>query len=327
MRHQQVLSTVLALFCAGSVCADALDQAHEQLKSAQQQLNLVKSLATPKEITRDCVAAPIPTTPVGPSWTFQVQTGPNAQLRGTGWRQPCGGNDGQFILTLQPMQGTPFVCGSEIEINIGALRTDDILLDVNPNDNVATSFCGNLGSTTSFVLNEFDDNFAFDDDVTFNLVYESDFAADAITNIPAFDPALYGGGTGNAVITGKYSGSYYANSRNGEGVVVEVGTVGARRVVFLTWYTYFQGQQRWIVGSVDITSTATEANIPLFITSGGQFGSAFDPSQVSVTAWGNVNVQFPSCTAMRFQWAENGGQSGTYNYSRVLDGLQGISCP
>ena len=25
------------------------------------------------------------------------------------------------------------------------------------------------------------------------MVYESDFAADAITNIPAFDPALYGG--------------------------------------------------------------------------------------------------------------------------------------
>jgi hypothetical protein len=96
--------------------------------------------------------------------------------------------------------------------------------------------------------------------------------------------------------------------------------------MFLTWYTYFQGQQRWIVGSVDLAAAATAAVVPVFVTSGGQFGAAFDPSQVSVTPWGNVNVQFPSCSTMRFQWTDASGASGVYNYSRGLDGLEGLPC-
>lgn len=325
------LSAVAALsmtLCNVGSASEAQLQAQRQLESAQQQLLLA---ALPggglDEISVNCLPAPITTTPVGPTWTFEVQTSASARVRGTAWRQPCSGNDAQFILTLQPLQGTPFVCGSDMEISIGAARTDDIFLDVNPNDGVGTNFCGNLATTTSFVLHEFDSAFAFDDDAAFTLVYESDFGPDASTAIPAYNATLYPGGGGtSAAIAGKYSGSYYAAARNGEGVLVEIGTIGTRRVLFLTWYTYFQGQQRWLVGSVDLAAGATSASVPLVLTSGGQFGAAFDPGQVSVTPWGSVNVQFPSCSSMRFQWTDNSGASGLYNYSRGLESLDGVPC-
>ena len=322
------IAALMLVLCNAGLANEAQLQAQRQLESAQQQLRLASMPQQGlKEISVNCVPAPITTTPVGPTWTFDVQTGASARVRGTAWRQPCAGNDAQFILTLQPLQGTPFVCGSEVEINIGALRTDDILLDVNPNDGVGTGFCGNLSATTSFVLHEFDSGFAFDDDAAFTLVYESDFGPDASIAIPAYNASLYpGGGATSTAISGKYSGSYYAAARNGEGVLVEIGTVGPRRVLFLTWYTYFQGQQRWLVGSVDLAAGATSATVPMVVTSGGQFGAAFDPGQVSVTPWGSVNVQFPSCSSMRFQWTDSSGASGLYNYSRGLEGLDGVPC-
>lgn len=327
-RNLTLAASLLALLWAGASSANELQsQARRQLESAQTQMRMAAAPAGLKEITRDCVPAPITTTPSGPSWTFEAQTGSAARVRGTAWRKPCAGNDAQLILTLQPLQGTPFVCGSEVEISIGGLRTDDIFLDVNPNDGVGTSFCGNLAATTSFVLHEFDSGFNFDDDAAFTLVFESDFGPDASVSIPAYDPALYSGGSSNATITGKHSGSYFSPARNGEGVLVEIGTAGTRRVLFLTWYTYSQGQQRWMVGSLDMSPGVTVVDVPMYLTSGGQFGAAFDPSQVTVTAWGSVNVQFPSCTSMRFQWTDLAGATATYNYVRGMDGLEGVPCP
>lgn len=305
-------------------------EAQRQLESAQQLLAIGSGVAGAglKEITQGCVPTPMPTTALGPSWSFEVLTSASQRVRGTAWRQPCGGNDAQLVLTLQPLVGTPFVCGADMQISIGAARTDNLFLDVNPNDGVASNFCANLAATTSFVIHEYDNGFSFDDDAAFLLEYESDFGPDASIAIPAYDPALYaGGGSTSVAISGKLSGSYYASTRNGEGAILEVGTVGARRVLFLTWYTYFQGQQRWLVGSVDLSAGSSQATVPMFLTSGGQFGSAFDPSQVSVTPWGNVVVQFTSCSNLRFQWNEAGGASGSYNYTRTLDALDGIACP
>lgn len=279
-----------------------------------------------KEITPSCVATPIPTVPVGPIWTFEVQTAAAARLRGVAWRQPCSGNDAQLILTFEPVAGTPFLCGTEVEISIGALRTDDIFLDVNPNDGVGTSFCTNLSARTSFVIHEFDNGFNFDDDAAFTLTYESDVGADASVAIPAFDPSLYAP-AGDLALSGKLSGSYFEPTRDREGVLVEFGRIGGDRVAFLTWYTYFQGQQRWIVGNATYAPGATRVTLPLIVTTGGQFGAAYNPAQVQVSPWGSATISFPSCSRMRFEWSNTGGPSGLYSYERLLTELDGVACP
>lgn len=95
----------------------------------------------------------------------------------------------------------------------------------------------------------------------------------------------------------------------------------------MTWYTYAGGLQRWIVGNVDYSAGTTEISVPLLLTTGGLFGAAFNPSQVQFSNWGSATVSFPTCTTMRFQWVENGGQVGSYNYRRPLEGLDGVRCP
>lgn len=322
------IASVLALASLPLAAADdpRLQAARQLQNAGQVWAQAQQHVAGLKEITPNCVATPIPITPSGPSWQFEVQTSAAARLRGVVWRKPCSGNDAQLILTLEPVTGTPFACGTEIEITIGALRTDDIFLDVNPNDGVGTSFCANLANRTSFVLHEFDSGFAWDDDGAFGLTWESDVAADASLQIPAYDPGQYMVG-GELALSGKLAGSYYEPTRDREGVLVELGQIGATRVLFLTWYTYFQGQQRWIVGNTTYTPGATSATIPLIVTTGGQFGAAYNPAQVQVSAWGTATVSFPSCSRMRFQWNESGGQTGLFEYQRLLTGLDGVACP
>lgn len=325
-----LVGSLLILASGNSALAnEAQSQAERGLRNAQLQLELAKS-ANPlalKEITPGCVATPLPTAVTGPSVSMDVATGAGQSVRVTAWRALCSANDGQLLLTFTPLSGTPFVCGSELKIRIGGIETDDLFLDINPNDGVGTSFCGNLSTTTTFVLHEFDNTVVFDDDFAFTLEFESNFGPDGSVLVPAFDSTQYGTPVGLLPITGKHSGSYYLPLRNGEGVLIEIGRLNARKVLFVTWYTYYLGQQRWIFGSVDFNAGATTATVPMYISTGGQFGAAFQTSQVMIAPWGQATVSFPSCSSMRFEWAENGGQTGTYVYDRLLQGLEGISCP
>ena len=308
------------LFCT-SVRADDLRLAIH----ADQVLKAAATSAT-KEITPGCLTTPIPTTPTGPTWTFEANTFTSSSpriVRGTFWRKPCSTpGDAQLILTFTVVQGVPFVCTSGPVLIQNSQQTSNFFFDTSPNSTTLDTFCGDLFVPTSVVIDERSTSFTFDDDAPFTFVFEG-----VTTNVGGYDPAAYGQTGLPRPIAGKLSGSYYLPARNGEGVLVEIGQVGARRVLFLTWYTYKNGLQRWIAGNVDYASGATEVTVPLVETSGGQFGAAFNPSNVQVTSFGSATISFPSCTSMRFQWSEIGGQSGTYAYQRLVDGLEGIACP
>ncbi len=288
-----------------------------------------------KEITPQCVAVPLTTVPSGPTWSFEVNTaGSNtapAVVRGTFWRKPCATpGDAQLLLTFTAVSGTPFVCGGlRVVLIQNTQQTNDVFLDTDPNNGLLDSFCGSLLVPTTTVLNEFNSSFAFDDDSSFSFVYLAGTSAspNASVAVGGYNPADYGLPTLLPPISGQLSGSYYDPARNGEGVLVEAGQVGTRHVLFLTWYTYAGGLQRWIAGNVDYTAGTTEITVPLLLTTGGYFGSAFDSSQVQWSNWGNATLSFPTCTTMRFQWVEFGGQAGTYQYQRLLEGLDGVSCP
>ena len=288
-----------------------------------------------EEITPNCVAVPLAAIPSGPTWSFDVNTAgsnsPPAVVRGTFWRKPCAtAGDAQLLLTFSVVSGTPFVCGGlRVVLIQNSQQTNDVFLDSDPNNGVLDSFCGSLMAPTTTVLNEFNSSFVFDDDSAFSFVYLAGTSAspNANVSVAGYNPADYGLPVLLQPISGNLSGSYYDPLRNGEGVLVEAGQVGTRRVFFLTWYTYAGGLQRWIVGNVDYVAGTTELNVPLLLTSGGLFGAAFNPSQVQWSNWGNATVSFPTCSTMRFQWVENGGQTGSYHYQRLLEGLDGVRCP
>jgi len=289
---------------------------------------------TDKEITVGCLTTPIPTTPTGPTWTYELNAGSTSTpeiVRGTFWRKPCAAaNDAQLVLTFTPVSGSPFVCtGLRAVLIQNSQQTDDFFFDTSPNSTNLDTFCGDLFVTTSVVIDERSTSFTFDDDAAFTFINQGGSSAvpTATINVGAYDPAAYGQSAQLQPISGKLSGSYYDPARNGEGVLVEVGRLGTRKTMFLTWYTYSGGAQRWVAGNIDFAGGATAITIPLITTTGGQFGAAFNPSQVQVSNFGSATVTFPTCTTMRFQWSESGGQSGLYNYQRLVEGLEGVVCP
>jgi hypothetical protein len=287
------------------------------------------------EITPNCVALPLPVVPSGPTWSFEVNTSggssPPAIVRGTFWRVPCATpGDAQLLLTFSPVSGIPFVCGGlRVVLVQNLLQSNAVSLDVAPDNGLVDSFCGSLLLPTTVVLNVSDPTLVFDDDASFSFVYLAGTSAspNAFVAVEAYDPSAYGEPAALQPFAGMLSGSYYDPARNGEGILLEIGQIGTRRVLFLTWFTYADGLQRWIVGNIDFPAGATEINVPLIVTSGGSFGAGFDPSQVTRSSWGSANVSFPTCTTMRFQWSETGGQAGDYSYQRLVESLEGISCP
>ena len=103
-------------------------------------------------------------------------------------------------------------------------------------------------------------------------------------------PTACGGGgvQGDEVL---WMGAFFNLNRDGEGFHfgVEAGSI-----FVMTWYTYLDGKQVWMIGSGD-----REGNRVVFsdvvITYGADFGSNFDPLDVVREPFGEITVEFSDC--------------------------------
>jgi hypothetical protein len=56
--------------------------------------------------------------------------------------------------------------------------------------------------------------------------------------------------------------------------------------MFASFYTYgTDGEQVWLTAQMS-SQDGTTANVNVFMPTGGQWGDAFDPADVTATAWG-----------------------------------------
>lgn len=309
----------------------ASDRSQAPAQTAAKLLD-VKSelLAQPKEITPNCVANPIPVTPSGPQVSTEVSRTAGDRFRIVIWRQPCGsaGTDAQLILTFVPLQGSPLICANDMELRQGGVTSDDFFLTRDPSGANIDTLCGSISQATSALIREVDGAFSFDDDLAFTFVYEQDSPTPDVTlAVPAYDASQYPGGGMLRSPQGIDSGSYYDPARPGEGIFVEVGRVGNRRVLFISWYTYQDGMPLWIIGNVDFPDGATSVTVPLLTFSGTGFGPAFNPAQVVSAAWGQATFRILSCTELSFDWVRSSdGLTGSYQYVRLVEGLLGTQC-
>ena len=104
-------------------------------------------------------------------------------------------------------------------------------------------------------------------------------------------PTTCGGGgpQGDAV---PWMGASYDPARDGEGFHMSVEGDGS--VFVMTWYTYLDGEQVWMIGS----GTRNGSQIvfaPMIITSGANFGSEFDPNDVVRETFGSIIADFSDC--------------------------------
>lgn len=124
------------------------------------------------------------------------------------------------------------------------------------------------------------------------------------------------------VIDSRVSGVYYDRDRDGEGVTVFVQTRAGRPHALVTWYTYREGRQLWLIGNADVDGNSV--SISLIETSGGDFGLLFDPSSVEIQTWGQVGLDFPECGKLTLNYQEAGGESGTIHMTRIMGTDEGI---
>lgn len=145
-------------------------------------------------------------------------------------------------------------------------------------------------------------------------------------SFPAVGPGV---GGGNWPLTGRLSGTYFDPARSGEGILVDFSRLGdGNDHVFLSWYTYDDaGNQKWIVGNVAYAPGIRSVRMPLLVTRGARFGTAFRADDVQRTIWGEATLTFPDCKTVVMDWTRTAtGERGSYRMTRVGEGPAGSSC-
>jgi peptidyl-prolyl cis-trans isomerase A (cyclophilin A) len=125
-------------------------------------------------------------------------------------------------------------------------------------------------------------------------LYGANGVGDAPVRMPLVKRAVR---TDGFPILDLHTGGWYDPAKNGRGFSVEVANgseTGALLVVY--WYDYFEGKQIWMNGVKTFAWGDSQVVVPMQITRGGQFGSAFVPGDVvSDNAWGTLTVRFTAC--------------------------------
>jgi hypothetical protein len=87
-------------------------------------------------------------------------------------------------------------------------------------------------------------------------------------------------------------GTFFDPLRDGEGF--QLGAEGDGSVFVMTWYTYLDGEQVWLIG-VGTRNGNQIVFDEMILTSGADFGSAFDPDDVVREVFGQIVLDFDDC--------------------------------
>jgi len=113
-----------------------------------------------------------------------------------------------------------------------------------------------------------------------------------------------------------HTGAWFDPNNSGKGFTVEISNTGGSEtnpLVLIGWYDYVDGEQIWMTGTAPYVLGASSVEIPLIITRGGEFGAAFEPSQVTTdNEWGRITLRFTGCDAATFTYTSRFG-NGTVN--------------
>jgi len=87
-------------------------------------------------------------------------------------------------------------------------------------------------------------------------------------------------------------GTFYDPFRDGEGF--QLGSEGDGSLFVMTWYTYLDGEQVWLIG-VGTRNGNQIVFEEMILTRGADFGSAFDPDDVVREVFGQIVLDFDDC--------------------------------
>lgn len=127
-----------------------------------------------------------------------------------------------------------------------------------------------------------------------------------------------------------HSGSWFDPANPRRGFVLEIvndASDDSGPLANVYWYDYSDGLQLWATGLAAFEYGANQVTIPLLVTEGGQFGQAFDPSQVVVdNDFGTLTIRFTGCASGQFSYDTRLG-SGSAPVTRLtIPTGTGASC-
>ncbi len=97
----------------------------------------------------------------------------------------------------------------------------------------------------------------------------------------------------------EWAGTWRDRDRSGEGFQLAVEGDEAGHFV-LTWYTYLEGEQVWLIGS-GVRDGQQLVFDDMTLTNGADFGSAFDPMAVNKIPWGTIRMDIIDCNHATIQ--------------------------
>lgn len=98
--------------------------------------------------------------------------------------------------------------------------------------------------------------------------------------------------TGDQIEFDDRIGNWFDASRDGEGF--QMSMEAGRQAWILTWYTYFEGKQLWMIGTGTENGNLIEFD-EMYITGGADFGFDFRPEEVTRELWGSITLEFTDC--------------------------------
>jgi cyclophilin family peptidyl-prolyl cis-trans isomerase len=238
---------------------------------------------------------------------------------------------GAFRSNLQPVARRPTIAS---ERNNGLLNTPGTIamaLSGNPpNVNTASS---------DFFINtdanpELDPNFTVFGRVVFGLQNLANLNATPIifgTEQPVRIPLIRRASrvaAGEFPILALHSGAWFDVANPGKGFLIEISqTAGSETgpIVVVSWYDFFEGQQIWLSGIAPFAWGDSQVVVPLQISSGAQFGAAFQSEDVvSNPDWGSITLNFTGCDSATFSYTSDYGNASVPVRSLTLP--TGESC-
>lgn len=117
------------------------------------------------------------------------------------------------------------------------------------------------------------------------------------------------------------------SAADGQGLMLTVTRIEDERVVVLSWNTYLQGEQRWLIGAGQVGPGSDSVTIPMQMTLGGDWAQLHDETLVEKWDWCNVALSFSSCDQgeLMFDSLMPEYGTGTVSLSRITD-TEGLIC-
>lgn len=122
------------------------------------------------------------------------------------------------------------------------------------------------------------------------------------------------------------SGAWTADE-SGQGVFINIARANDRPNFVVTWYSYLNNNQVWLIGALPFDYGVQQLTIPMTITSGTSWGVDFIAEDVVLTEWGTVTINFIDCNlgTLDYTAIDNQFGSGSIMLNR-LSNTDGLSC-